>query len=138
MHSEAIFLASWRTAASEDDSTIETELEEKELEDKSNTGGTGSTLEEDSVTGAGADETGSSLEEDDFFVLLLDEDFSTATALEDIVAELEDFSFDEELTLDFFDEDERVDLLLEDFAFCDEDLDDFTEDEVSVLDCNSS
>jgi hypothetical protein len=133
-----MFLACWRAAASEDDSTIETELEEKELEDKSNTGGTGSPLEEDSVTGAGADETGSLLEEDDFFVLLLDEDFSTAAALEDVVAELEDFSFDEELTLDFFDEDERVDLLLEDFAFCDEELDDFTEDEVSALDCNSS
>lgn len=127
MHSEAIFLACWRTTASEDDSTIETELEEneleeKELEDDSNTGGTGSLLDEDSGTGTGADETGSSLEEDDFCVLLLDEDFSTATALEDVVAEPEDFSFDEELTSDFSDEDERVDLLLEDFAFCDEEL----------------
>lgn len=144
MHSEAIFLACWRTAASEDDSTIRSELEDCEPEDKSNTGRSSSLLEEDPGSGSGVGGTGFTLEEEDFFVLLLDEDFSTAAALEEDVPELEDFSFEEELTEDFFDEDERVDLLLEDFAFCDEEPGDFTEDEdfteddVSVLDSNSS
>ena len=70
--------------------------------------------------------------------MLLDEDFSTAAALEDAFTELEDssseleafsfeledFSFDDELAEDSFDEDEdkRVDLSLDDFAFCDEEL----------------
>jgi hypothetical protein len=70
--------------------------------------------------------------------LLLDEDFSTAAALEvdfseledsspeveDFPFEAEDFSFEDELAEDSFDEDEdkRVDLSLDDFAFCDEEL----------------